>query len=210
MKKRIKYVQSKPKHVTEYEEFERLYEQYLKKSKTEDLSDIAKLNIIYQSGVDIHGRPVVVIIGWNLPVEQLNMDRVLLYMIRVMHPIAERDFIIIYLHSDQSSNQPELGWLKYLYNIWDRKYNHNLKSLSIIHPTFWFKVFINIISPFVSASFSEKIKFVDRLIDVYANIDASQLQLPDKIFRYDTKLNGITKYPKQGESHSIVNAHEDL
>jgi len=180
--KRIRYVQSKPKHVTEYEDFERLYDQYLKKSKIEDLSDIAKLNIIYQSGVDIHNRPVVVIIGWNLPVAQVNMDRVLLYMIRVMHPIAEKDFVIIYLHSDQSINQPDLPWLKYLYNIWDRKYNYNLRSLSIVHPTFWFKVFINIISPFVSTSFSEKIKFVDRLIDVYVTIDASQLKLPEKNF----------------------------
>lgn len=46
------------------------------RAKQEDLTDIAQLQCIYQSGVDRFGRPVVVFIGRNLPANCIDMERV--------------------------------------------------------------------------------------------------------------------------------------
>lgn len=65
------------------------YEKFLLRAKQEDLTDIAQLQCIYQSGVDRFGRPVVVFIGRNLPANCIDMERV---SKRFWLGIGEKDF----------------------------------------------------------------------------------------------------------------------
>ena len=71
------------------------YQRWLKRSKTENFSDIAQLRIIYQSGINCYstndcfvwcvfscigidylGRPVIVFVGKNFSARTIDLDRV--------------------------------------------------------------------------------------------------------------------------------------
>jgi len=164
---------------------------YLRRSKEEDLSDLAKLNFIYQSGVDSSGRAVVVFVASQLPVKPENMDRILLYMISVLDPIVSNDYNVIYLHALLAShNKPGFSWLKQVYGIFNRKYKKNMKRLFIVHPTFWVKTLFFFLQPFVKKKVWKKVKYVPRLYDLYEWFEPKTLIIPDKIHQYDLKTNG--------------------
>ena len=128
------------------EETERLYRRCLSQAKETDLRDIAAMNLIYSSGHDALGRTIVVVCGGRLPLPTarggVDLDRVLLYLIRVMDEVASGEYVLVYSHSNFSTgNRPDYAWLKKIYRIFGRKYKKNLKRLFIIHPSNWLKFF---------------------------------------------------------------------
>lgn len=48
-----------------------------------NLADIAALNLIYRSGVDLSGHPVIVFIAAHVPAPKVDLRRVLMYIVRV-------------------------------------------------------------------------------------------------------------------------------
>ncbi len=151
----------KPKEVREKQEEERVYNNYLARAKEEDLKDLHDMNFIYPSGSDSMGRPVAVIIAQNFPATHKNMDRVLLYIIKVMDPIVQHDYNIIYFHTNiTDNNKPAFDWLRAIYAIFNRKYKKNMKRLFVVHPTVWVRLAIWFASPFVKKKFWKKMKYV--------------------------------------------------
>lgn len=55
------------------------YERWLKRAKTEDLSEISSLRCMYQTGHDRLGRPVIVFVGKNFPAATIDLDKVMPY-----------------------------------------------------------------------------------------------------------------------------------
>jgi len=178
-----------------------------------DLSDIARLNVIYESGKDISGRPVVVIVGSRLPMQRANLDRVFLYMIRTMDRIVENSYVVVYLHTNmEERDTPEFSWMKQVYNIMDYKYGDHLHTFFVIHPTFWLKIFEGVVSTFVNNdSFWKKVRYVNKLEEIYEHVDPEQLVFPEEVYKYDTKINGTSskqpaRRPRRGsQAESIVN-----
>jgi hypothetical protein len=59
-----------------------------------DLSDIARLGIIYESGKDIYGRPVVVISGSKIPdTSTAFMDKIFMFALKLMDTIVNKDYV---------------------------------------------------------------------------------------------------------------------
>jgi hypothetical protein len=93
------------------------YEQYLEMSKKQDFTELAKLNFITREGerlsfrtftercigVDTAGRPIVMVVGAHLPVKDVNLDHLLLYVISVMDSIVNSDYALIFVQSGQSA-----------------------------------------------------------------------------------------------------------
>ena len=66
------------------------------RSKEEDLTEIEKSGCLYQAGIDKQGRPVIVFIGkWFKP-DSVNLDQALLYLIRVLNPVTDKDYSVVY------------------------------------------------------------------------------------------------------------------
>ena len=66
------------------------------RSKEEDLTEIEKSGCLYQAGIDKQGRPVIVFIGkWFKP-DSVNLDQALLYLIRVLNPVVDKDYSVVY------------------------------------------------------------------------------------------------------------------
>ncbi|KAF3813250.1 hypothetical protein GH733_018414 [Mirounga leonina] len=136
---------------------QRNYNRWLCQARSEDLSDIASLKALYQTGVDNCGRTVMVVVGRNIPVTLIDMDKVnikdakkispqsepwaLLYFIHVMDHIAVKEYVLVYFHTLTSEyNHLDSDFLKKLYDVVDVKYKRNLKAVYFVHPTFRSKV----------------------------------------------------------------------
>ena len=62
----------------------------------EDLTEIEKSGCLYQAGIDKLGRPVIVFIGkWFKP-DSVSLDQALLYLIRVLNPVVDKDYSVVY------------------------------------------------------------------------------------------------------------------
>jgi len=175
----------------ERERAELLFTRYLRRAREEDLSDIAQRNIFYRSGVDQMGRPLFVLVGVHLPKAEDDLDKVLPYIIRILSPVASKDFVIVYLHTNMAQEQmPDLAWLRRLHDVFNYKFAKYLRVCYVVHPTFWLKLMAVILSPFISGQITEKLRYFNGLADLLEVVDLQHLNIPNAVFQYDTKANG--------------------
>jgi len=100
------------------------------------------MKIIYRGGVDIEGRPVMVVVGAHFLLRCLDLERFVLHVVKEFEPLIQKPYTIVYLHSAASLQpQPDLGFMKRLQQILGRKHKCNLHvcilfmfNLYQIHP----------------------------------------------------------------------------
>ncbi|XP_051206256.1 uncharacterized protein [Lolium perenne] len=66
-----------------------LHSRYLAKANSLNLSEIAEMKIIYRAGVDIEGRPVMVVVGAHFLLRCLDLERFVLHVVKgiyILHP----------------------------------------------------------------------------------------------------------------------------
>jgi Rho GTPase-activating protein 1 len=152
------------------------YNEYLKMAQGMDFTALKQHKIIYQSGVDFHGRSVVMLIG-NIP-KDVNWDMLFLYFLSILDPIVEREYVMVYVHLSESS-RPQLAWMRKVYTLFQRKWKKNLKQLFIVYPTFWVKTIFRVFRPFVSNKFWSKLVYVDDPKKLYNYMNPTAVQLPE-------------------------------
>ena len=85
--------------------------------------------------MDKVGRPVVVFIGKWFKVAEVDMDKAVLYLIRVLEPLVDRDYVVVYFCSrTTTANMLSYWWIKEVYNILLYKYKKNLKGNTELFP----------------------------------------------------------------------------
>ncbi|KAM6140529.1 ganglioside-induced differentiation-associated protein 2 isoform 2-T3 [Pterocles gutturalis] len=170
---------------------QRNYNRWLCQARAEDLSDIASLKALYQTGVDNWGRTVMVVVGRNIPVTLIDMEKALLYFIHVMDHIAVKEYVLVYFHTLTSDyNQFDSNFLKKLYDVVDAKYKRNLKALYFVHPTFRSKVSAWFFTTFTVSGLKDKIHYVESLQQLFTAIPPEQIDLPPFVLEYDARENG--------------------
>jgi len=188
-------------------EAQQIYYDHVIKARTLELSDIARLNVIYESGKDIMDRPVIVIVGSRLPVDRTQLERVFLYMLKIMDRIADHPYTVVYLHTHMNDREtPEFSWMKKIYNIMDPKYGNNLKNFYILHSTFWLKIFETVVSTFITSTFWSKVVYIEKLVDLYNNVDPNQIVLPPEVVNYDISINGRPVVSRKAFESEVVEA----
>ncbi|XP_048512891.1 uncharacterized protein LOC105690405 isoform X1 [Athalia rosae] len=175
------------------------YERLLRRAKTEDLTEVSGIGCLYQSGVDRHGRPVVIFVGKWFPFTKINLDKALLYLIQLLDPIVKGDYVIAYFHTlTTSNNYPGLHWLREVYNVLPYKYKKNLKQFYIIHPTFWTKMMTWWFTTFMAPAIKQKVHNLPGVEYLYEVMSPDQLEIPAYITEYDMTINGLRYYqPEQ-------------
>lgn len=182
-------------------EARRRYETLLKKARTEDLTDIASLRCLYRSGVDRHGRPVIVFVGSNFSVRDVDVQRALLYMVKVMDAVVDSPYVVVYFHTLTSgANHPPMNYLKYAYSMLDNRYKKNLKNFYIIHPTWWSKLATWFFTTFTASDIKRKVHSLSGVQYLYTKINPDQLDVPQFIHEYDIKVNGPRYFVPEPES----------
>jgi len=184
----------------------KMYEDYLWRSKTEYLKDILALNVAYISGKDSLGRAILVIVAANLPVNHVNLDRVLVYLVRLCDSLIhssndeseneEHGYVIAYVNSGVTpENMPEVSWMKKMHKILfcTKKHREHMKDLYVVHPNIWLKGILFCLTPFVKASFWDHVHYVERLQDLggarLRTLKADDILLPNITYKYDATLS---------------------
>ncbi|KAL0882670.1 hypothetical protein ABMA27_001099 [Loxostege sticticalis] len=168
------------------------YERLLRRARTEDLSEISGIGCLYQSGVDRLGRPVVIFIGKWFPIGDIDLDKALLYLIKLLDPIVRGDYVIAYFHTLASSaNHPPFSWLKEVYTVLPYKYKKNLKAFYIVHPTFWTKMMTWWFTTFMAPAIKAKVHSLPGVEYLYSCMPRDQLELPAFVTEYDMTINGL-------------------
>eukprot|EP00042_Codosiga_hollandica_P032047 m.198779 g.198779 ORF g.198779 m.198779 type:complete len:508 (+) comp53794_c0_seq1:88-1611(+) len=170
---------------------QRAYKRWLKKASTEDLTALAKLNMIYTSGTDHQGRRIVAFIGRNFPATTIDPHKLICYLISSMDTVVDKEYVIVYFHSQTTSdNRPELGLLRDFYSIVDHRYKKNLRRVYIVHPTFWSKAAMWFFTTFTVSDIKEKIHNVEFLHHLFRYMGREQLRVPQFALDFDAAING--------------------
>ncbi|XP_072917550.1 bcl-2/adenovirus E1B 19 kDa-interacting protein 2-like protein isoform X4 [Hemitrygon akajei] len=119
------------------------------------------------------------------------MENLFRYVIGTLELLVAEDYIIVYLNGATTRNRvPSIGWLKQCYQTIDRRLRKNLKSLIVVHPSWFIKVILAITRPFISTKFSRKVRFVNSLQELSKLIPMEHVHIPECIRELDEALNG--------------------
>ncbi|KAA0715885.1 Ganglioside-induced differentiation-associated protein 2 [Triplophysa tibetana] len=181
-------------HVSEaaqQKQHQRNYNRWLCRARAEDLSDIAALKALYQTGVDRCGRTVMVVVGRNIPVTIIDMEKALLYFIHVMDNITVKEYVMVYFHTlTGEHNHLDTDFLKKLYDIVDAKFKKNLRAFYFVHPTFRSKVSTWFFTTFSVSGLKEKVHHIENLQQLFTCVLPEQIDIPPFVLEYDTRASG--------------------
>ncbi|KAM6970204.1 ganglioside-induced differentiation-associated protein 2 isoform 1-T2 [Aplochiton taeniatus] len=169
---------------------QRNYNRWLCRARAEDLSDIASLKALYQTGVDKCGRTVMVVVGRNIPVTLIDIEKALLYFIHVMDHITVKEYVMVYFHTlTGEHNHLDADFLKQLFNIVDIKFKKNLRACYFVHPTFRFKVSTWFFTTFSVSGMKDKVHHIENLQQLFTCILPEQIDIPPFVLEYDARMN---------------------
>ncbi|KAM4664782.1 bcl-2/adenovirus E1B 19 kDa-interacting protein 2-like protein [Discoglossus pictus] len=126
----------------------------------------------------------------SIPEYQYVMDNLFRYIIGTIDLMVAEDYMLVYLSGATPRNKiPTISWIKKCYQATDRRLKKNLKSVLIVHPTWYMKALLAIIRPFISSKFGRKVRFVNSLQDLSQIVSSGQIHIPDCIKQVDQELN---------------------
>ncbi|XP_064168248.1 BCL2/adenovirus E1B 19 kDa protein-interacting protein 2 isoform X1 [Anguilla rostrata] len=118
------------------------------------------------------------------------MDNLFKYVIGTLELLVAENYMIVYLNGATSRRKmPSVGWLRKCYQQIDRRLRKNLKSLIIVHPSWFIRTLLAITKPFISSKFSQKIKYVFSLMDLAELVPMEYVSIPECIKEYDEEKN---------------------
>lgn len=196
-KQRKLIVQGQMSEAAAEKQHQRNYSRWLCRARAEDLSDIAALKALYQTGVDMCGRTVMVLVGRNIPVTLIDIEKALLYFIHVMDHITVKEYVMVYFHTlTAEHNHLDSDFLKSLYDIVESKYKKNLKAFYFVHPTFRSKVSTWFFTTFSVSGIKDRVRYLDNLKQLFTCIKPEQIDIPPFVLEYDTRVNGPYHSPQ--------------
>lgn len=137
------------------------------------------------------GRTVMVLVGRNIPVTLIDMEKALLYFIHVMDHITVKEYAMVYFHTlTGEHNHLDSEFLKKLYEIVDAKFKKNLRAFYFVHPSFRSKVSTWFFTRFTVSGMKEKVHHVETLQQLFTCILPEQIDIPPFILEYDARVNG--------------------
>eukprot|EP00795_Rhopilema_esculentum_P017526 gene17526-9150_t len=171
------------------------YAKWVKRSRTEDFSDMIKLQFLYQSGVDFMGRPIVVFVARNFPAQSIDMNKAVSYFVHIMDAIASREYVVVYFHTlATEDNALSMSFLRDMYEMLDIKFRLNLRSIFVVHGSLWDRIITWFFTVFSAATIKDQIKFLSGVQYLYDYINPEQLQIPPFVLEYDVQENGPNYY----------------
>ncbi|KAM9495906.1 BCL2/adenovirus E1B 19 kDa protein-interacting protein 2 isoform 1-T1 [Clarias gariepinus] len=130
------------------------------------------------------------------------MDNLFKYVIGTLELLVAENYMIVYLNGATSRRKmPSVGWLRKCYQQIDRRLRKNLKSLIIVHPSWFIRTLLTITKPFISSKFSQKIKYVYSLADLAELVPMEYVSIPECIKQFDEEKNRKTRKRIDQEMH---------
>ncbi|XP_030587721.1 BCL2/adenovirus E1B 19 kDa protein-interacting protein 2 isoform X2 [Archocentrus centrarchus] len=138
----------------------------------------------------------------NKPNYRYIMENLFKYVIGTLELLVAENYMIVYLNGATSRKKmPTVGWLRKCYQQIDRRLRKNLKSLIIVHPSWFIRTLLALTKPFISSKFSQKIKYVYSLSDLAELVPMEYVSIPDCIKQFDEEKNRKSRKRIDQEMH---------
>ncbi|XP_054894758.1 BCL2/adenovirus E1B 19 kDa protein-interacting protein 2 isoform X2 [Poeciliopsis prolifica] len=119
------------------------------------------------------------------------MDNLFKYVIGTLELLVAENYMIVYLNGATSRKKmPAVSWLRKCYQQIDRRLRKNLKSLIIVHPSWFIRTLLALTKPFISSKFSQKVKYVYSLKDLAELVPMEYVAIPECIKQVDQEISG--------------------
>ncbi|KAM8921658.1 bcl-2/adenovirus E1B 19 kDa-interacting protein 2-like protein [Pelodytes ibericus] len=126
----------------------------------------------------------------STPHYQYVMDHLFRYIIGTLDLMVAEDYMLVYLNGETPRSKiPPISWLKRCYQATGRRLKKNLKSVLVVHPTWYVKAVLAIIRPFISSKFGKKVTFIRSLEELSRSISLDEVHIPDCIKQLDHEMN---------------------
>ncbi|XP_042297087.1 bcl-2/adenovirus E1B 19 kDa-interacting protein 2-like protein isoform X2 [Sceloporus undulatus] len=117
----------------------------------------------------------------DYPYVMENLFRYVIGMLETM--VAENYTLVCFSGATPRSQMPSFAWVRQCYQTIDRRLRKNLKSLVIVHPTWYIKALMAVFRPFISSKFSRKVRFAESLAELAHVVPLDQVHVPDPVLR---------------------------
>ncbi|XP_031746320.1 bcl-2/adenovirus E1B 19 kDa-interacting protein 2-like protein isoform X3 [Xenopus tropicalis] len=126
----------------------------------------------------------------SIPDYQYVLNNLFRYIIGTLDLMVADDYMLVYLNgATPRCKIPPISWIKRCYQATGRRLKKNLKSVLILHPTWYVKALLAITRPFISSKFWKKVKFMSSIEDLSLEVSLEQIHIPDCIRELDKELN---------------------
>ncbi|KAF0447231.1 Rho GTPase activation protein [Gigaspora margarita] len=161
----------------------------------EALAEYVYSKVIYQAGVDFESKPMVVICACNLPnPADVDYDRILSRILQKLDIFVESDYTVV-LFAGGAKYNPGWAWMFRAYKSLSRNYKKNLKSLYIVQPTTWARLYLDFMNVVISPKFAKKVKYVLTLSELARYVPLTQIDIPPAVYEYNLKFEDRIKLP---------------
>eukprot|EP00128_Syssomonas_multiformis_P006161 Colp12_sorted_trinity150504_noHs@6373 len=171
------------------------YQAFVRRSRSECYKDLAALRMCYVSGTDFLGRPVIVFVGKHFPAKNVDLDRALSYLVCLLDHVVDQPYVVAYFHTGSSDdNQPELSWLRKVYQFLPMKYRKNLHRVFIVHPTRWSRLVTWFFTTFTASNIKDRVVSLPTVGHLYNYVGRDQLHIPDFIAAFDRTTHMVPSH----------------
>eukprot|EP00040_Diaphanoeca_grandis_P023166 m.125620 g.125620 ORF g.125620 m.125620 type:complete len:508 (-) comp29142_c0_seq1:88-1611(-) len=183
---------------------QRYYQALLKKARASDLSTIAKMKICAPGGMDREGNRVISLACSNVTPDA-NAQQVTLAIISAMDSIVNKPYIIVqYMTGTQGSSQG-VNLVRDVLNVADDRYKTNLRSIYVVHSSFWTRASSFFSSISSDSGVKDKKKTLPGLRQLFELVSPEQVDVPDYVWKFDAKEFGAIN-----DQSGLIGNGEDL
>ncbi|XP_063213480.1 bcl-2/adenovirus E1B 19 kDa-interacting protein 2-like protein isoform X1 [Chroicocephalus ridibundus] len=127
----------------------------------------------------------------SIPRYSYVMENLLRYIVGTLERTVADRYVLVCLSGAAARGQiPPFGWIKRCYQAMDRRLRKSLQAVIIVHPTWYIKALVTLARPFLSPTFSGKVRFATSLWELSRLVPVEPAHVPEPVRRLEPSWDG--------------------
>ncbi|XP_049661666.1 bcl-2/adenovirus E1B 19 kDa-interacting protein 2-like protein isoform X4 [Accipiter gentilis] len=127
----------------------------------------------------------------SIPQYGYVMENLLRYIVRTLERMVADRYVLVCLSGAAARGQiPSFGWMKRCYQAMDWQLRKSLQAVIIVHPTWYIKALVTLSQPFLSPTFSGKVRFAASLRELSQLVPLEPTHVPEPVRRLEPSWDG--------------------
>ncbi|KAM6365346.1 bcl-2/adenovirus E1B 19 kDa-interacting protein 2-like protein [Pluvialis apricaria] len=119
------------------------------------------------------------------------MENLLRYIVGTLERMVADRYVLVCLSGAAARGQiPSFSWMKRCYRAMDRRLRRSLQAVIIVHPTWYIKALVTLSRPFLSPTFSGKVRFAASLRELSRLVPVEPAHVPEPVRRLEPSWDG--------------------
>ncbi|XP_075032295.1 bcl-2/adenovirus E1B 19 kDa-interacting protein 2-like protein isoform X2 [Calonectris borealis] len=119
------------------------------------------------------------------------MENLLRYIVGTLERTVADRYVLVCLSGAAAWAQiPPFGWMKRCYRAMDQRLRKSLQAVIIVHPTWYIKALVTLSRPFLSPTFSSKVRFAASLRELSRLVPVEPRHVPEPVRRLEPSWDG--------------------